>query len=78
MATLTTSWANYGGGTWSSSGGSTVYFWINARYETQSIENNSTTIYVRLTSTADHPNGNGGSGYAFSCTYCDGKSGSDV
>lgn len=78
MATLTTSWANYGGGKWSSSGGSTVYFWIDARYEIQSVEKNSTTIYVRLTSKADHPNGNGGSGYSFSCTYCDGKSGSDV
>ena len=78
MATLTTEWANYGGGTWSSSGGSTVYFWIDAKYNAQDITNNKTTIEVRLTSSADHPNGNGGSGYAFSCTYCPDVSGNSV
>ena len=78
MATLTTSWANYGGTTWSSSGGSTVYFWIDAKYNSQDIAKNTTTIEVRLTSTADHQNGNGGSGYGFSCTYCTGKSGGEV
>ena len=47
MATLTTSWDNYGKGTWTSPEGSKVNFYIDAKYETQSIENNSTTTKSR-------------------------------
>lgn len=78
MGMIQTWWSNHGGSTWSSSGGSTVYFWIDAIYESQSIADNTTKLKVRLTTTADHQNGNGGSGYYFSCSYCGERSGGEV
>lgn len=74
MATMTKSWANYASYSWKHG----VAFYIDAYYSSQSIANNQTTVYTRLNSTATSPNGTGGSGYKFQCTYCTEKSGSAV
>lgn len=74
MATMTKSWKNYASYSWKYG----VAFYIDAYYSSQNIANNQTTVYTRLNSTATSPNGTGGSGYKFQCTYCTEKSGSSV
>ena len=74
MATMTKSWKNYASYSWSYG----IAFYIDAYYSAQDIGKNQTTVYTRLTSTATNPNGTGGSGYKFQCTYCTEKSGSSV
>ena len=55
----------------------TMTFYLDAKCTGQSITNNTSTVYTRLRSTKDSGSASG-SGYGFTCTYCDSKSGSQV
>lgn len=77
MATLTTSWKSYASASYTASAGAKVTFYLEARYSTQSVSNNTTTVYTRLKSTITGGTLRG-SGYSFSCTYCNTKSGTGV
>lgn len=75
MATLTTSWTSYASASQTVSG-QTVTFYLEARYSSQSTTNNTSTVYTRLRSTI-----NGalrGTGYEFTCTYCNKRSGTGI
>lgn len=77
MATLTTSWVSYASTSWTGSSGAKVTFYLEAKYSTQSVANNTTTIYTRLRS--EIKSGSiSGSGYKFTCSYCEKKEGSGV
>lgn len=78
MATLTTSWKSYASASYTASSGAKVTFYLEARYSTQSTPNNTTTVYTRLRSTINSGYSLRGSGYSFSCTYCNTKSGTGV
>lgn len=78
MATMTTSWKNYAKKTWTGSSGTKITFYLDAKYTKQSVENNSSSgVYTRLRSTVDVGSASG-SGYTFTCTYCDKVSGTGV
>ena len=74
MATLTTSWQSFASASYST-GSSTVYFYLEARYTSQSTTNNTTNIQTRLRSdlTSGYING---AGYKFTCSYASTVSGS--
>lgn len=76
MATITTSWATYASKKWSTSGLS-VTFQLQARYTSQSIANNTTTIQTRLRTVLNSGSG-GGYPYKFTCSYCSTVSGSSM
>ena len=74
MATLTTSWQSFASASYST-GSSTVYFYLEARYTSQSTTNNTTNIQTRLRS--DLTSGYiSGAGYKFTCSYASTVSGS--
>ena len=78
MATMTTSWKTYAQKTWTGSAGTKITFYLDAKYGKQSVANNNTTgVYTRLRSTVDVGSASG-SGYTFTCTYCDKITGTDV
>lgn len=76
MGTITTSWATYASKKWSTSGLS-VTFQLQARYTSQSIANNTTTIQTRLRTVLNSGSG-GGYPYKFTCSYCSTVSGSSM
>lgn len=77
MATLTTSWQSYATASWKApNGNAKVTFYLEARYSSQNIENNTTTVYTRLRSEVLYSVS--GSGYEFTCTFCDTRKGSAV
>lgn len=74
MATLTTSWQSFASASFST-GSSTVVFYLEARYTSQSTANNTTNVQTRLRS--DLTSGYiSGAGYKFTCTYASTVSGS--
>ena len=74
MATLTTSWQSFASASYST-GSSTVVFYLEARYTSQSTTNNTTNIQTRLRS--DLTSGYiSGAGYKFTCSYASTVSGS--
>ena len=76
MATLTTSWQSFASASFST-GSSTVVFYLEARYTSQSVSNNTTNVQTRLRS--DLTSGYiSGAGYNFTCTYASTVSGSGV
>lgn len=77
MATLTTSWKSYASTSYTASAGAKVTFYLEAKYSSQNTANNTTTIYTRLRSTISGGTLRG-SGYSFTCTYCDKRSGTGV
>lgn len=77
MATLTTSWKSYASSSVTISG-ATVTFYLEAKYNSQSTANNTTVINTRLRSTINSGSTLRGAGYSFTCSYCTGKSGSEV
>lgn len=76
MATLTTSWESYASSSWTASGGSKVTFYLEARYISQSVANNTSIVQTRLRSTIT--GSIRGTGYEFTCTYCDTRSGTGI
>ena len=74
MATLTTSWANYAKWQWAPGTGFKITFYLDAKYSSQSIANNTTSVQTRLTSVVNSGSGSG-SNYKFTCTYCSTVSG---
>lgn len=74
MATLTKSWKELDSATFTS-GSFSVKFILEAKYSEQSITNNSTKVQSRLRSYVLKGSGSG-TGYEFTCTYCDERSGS--
>lgn len=78
MATLTTSWQNIASYTWTLSGyGTKVTFYLDAKYSSQSIVNNTTDIQTRLNCVLNSGSVSG-SGYNFTCSYAPTVSGSGV
>lgn len=75
MATLTTSWAQQARWQWNPGTGFKITFYLDAKYSTQSIANNTTNVQTRLTSVVNSGSGSG-SNYKFTCTYCSTVSGS--
>lgn len=74
MATLTTSWQSFASSSFST-GSSTVVFYLEARYTSQSTANNTTNVQTRLRS--DLTSGYiSGAGYNYTCTYASTVSGS--
>ena len=78
MATLTTSWKSYASSSYTASGGAKVTFYLEAKYSTQSLEDNTTVIQTRLRSTINSGYSLRGSGYEFTCTYCNTRSGTGI
>lgn len=77
MATLTTSWASYASASQTISG-VTVTFYLEAKYSSQSTQNNTTVIQTRLRSTINAGGSLRGAGYYFSCSYCNTRQGTEV
>lgn len=77
MATLTTSWQSFASSSYKASAGATVTFYLEAKYSTQSQQNNTTTVQTRLRSTISGGSLRG-SGYEFKCTYCNTRSGTGI
>ena len=75
MATLTTSWKNYSSSSFST-GSSTVTFYLQARYTSQSTANNTTHVETRLRYSITRGYDISGAGYKFTCTYASTVSGS--
>lgn len=75
MATLTTSWKSYASASFSS-GAATITFYLEAKYSSQSIANNTTAIQTRLRSAFTKGNSLSGAGYKFTCSYASTVSGS--
>lgn len=75
MATLTTSWQNIASWSYTFPPGNTVYFYLDAKYSTQSIANNTTDIQTRLTSGMSGGSASG-AGYNYTCSYAPTVSGS--
>lgn len=73
MATLTTSWQSIASYTWNQT--ASVTFYLDAKYSTQSIVNNTTTIQTRLRSVLNS-GGISGAGYNYTCSYAPTVSGS--
>ncbi len=77
MATLTTSWKSYASASYSN-GTATITFYLEAKYSSQSIANNTTNVQTRLRSAFTKGNSLRGAGYKFTCSYASTKSGSGV
>lgn len=77
MGTLTTSWKQQAKASFST-GTATITFYLDAKYSSQSIANNTTNVQTRLTSAYTKGNSIAGAGYKFTCTYCSTVSGSGV
>lgn len=77
MATLTTSWSSYASASYKASAGAVVTFYLEAKYSTQSQQNNTTTVQTRLRSTISGGTLRG-NGYEFKCTYCNTRSGTGL
>lgn len=75
--TLTTNWQSVANSTWAPGTGLSVTFYLDAKYSTQSIANNTTTIQTRLRSVINSGYGNGYN-YSFSCSYANTVSGSGL
>lgn len=75
MATLTTSWQNIASWSYTFPPGNTVYFYLDAKYSTQSIANNTTDIQTRLNCTLSGGSASG-AGYTYTCSYAPTVSGS--
>lgn len=75
MATLTTSWKQQAKWQWDPGTGFKITFYLDAKYSSQSIANNTTAVQTRLTSVVNSGSGSG-SNYKFTCTYCSTVSGS--
>lgn len=75
MATLTTEWQNIANWGYTFSSGNTVTFWLDAKYSSQSIANNTTEIQTRLNSTLNSGSASG-AGYTYTCSYAPIVSGS--
>lgn len=75
MATLTTSWKQQAKWQWDPGTGFKITFYLDAKYSSQSIANNTTNVQTRLTSIVNSGSGSG-SNYKFTCTYCNTVSGS--
>lgn len=74
MAKLTKNWQEIDYSTFTS-GSFSVRFYLEAKYSSQSITNNSTQVQTRLRSEVLKGSGSG-TGYKFTCTFCDERSGS--
>ena len=77
MATLTTSWKQQAKASFST-GSATVTFYLDAKYSSQSIANNTSNVQTRLTYNITKGTRIDGAGYKFTCTYCPTVSGSGV
>ena len=75
MATLTTSWKSYASASFSS-GAATITFYLEAKYSSQSIANNTTAVQTRLRSAFTKGSSLSGAGYKFTCSYAPTVSGS--
>lgn len=75
MATLTTSWQSIASYTWNQT--AQVTFYLDAKYSSQSIANNTTTIQTRLRSVLNSGSISG-AGYNFTCSYANTVSGTGV
>lgn len=75
--TLTTSWQNVAHWQYAPNTGFKYTFYLDAKYSTQSTDNNTTTIQTRLNGTVDVGWGNGYN-YSFSCSYAPTVSGSGL
>lgn len=73
MTTLSTSWQSIASYTWNQT--AQVTFYLDAKYSTQSIANNTTTIQTRLRSVLNS-GGISGAGYNYTCSYAPTVSGS--
>ena len=73
--TLTTNWQNIASGSYIPGTGFSCTFYLDAKYSTQSKENNTTTIQTRLNCVINQGYG-GGYNYSFSCSYAGTVSGS--
>ena len=73
MTTLSTSWQSIASYTWNQT--ASVTFYLDAKYSTQSIANNTTTIQTRLRSVLNS-GGISGAGYNYTCSYAPTVSGS--
>lgn len=78
MATLTTSWQSFASSSYTASSGAKVTFYLEAKYSTQSQQNNTTTVQTRLRSTINSGYSLRGAGYEFKCTYCNTRSGTGI
>lgn len=76
MATLTTSWQSIASAVWDF-GDTKVTFYLDAKYSTQDIANNRTTIQTRLRSVLEYGWGNGYN-YSFTCSYANSVSGTGI
>lgn len=77
MATLTTSWASYASASQTISG-VTVTFYLEAKYSSQSTQNNTSVIQTRLRSTINAGGSLRGAGYYYSCSYCNTRQGTEI
>lgn len=77
MATLTTSWKSYASASYSN-GTATITFYLEAKYSSQSIANNTTNVQTRLRSAFTKGSSLRGAGYKFTCSYASTRSGSGV
>ncbi len=75
MATLTTSWQSFATASYTFTPGNTVTFYLEAKYSSQSIANNTTDIQTRLRSTLNWGSASG-AGYNYTCSYANTVSGS--
>lgn len=77
MINLTTSWQSVDSKTWTPGTGFSITFYLDAKYSTQSQENNNTTIQTRLRSVVNAGSGSGYN-YSFTCSYAPTVSGSGL
>ena len=75
--TLTTSWQAVASYNWQPGTGFSITFYLDAKYSSQSIINNNTTIQTRLRSVINQGSGSGYN-YAFTCSYAPTVSGSGL
>ena len=75
MATLSTSWQNIANWSYTFTPGNTVTFYLDAKYSSQSIANNTTEIQTRLNSALNWGSASG-AGYNYTCSYAPTVSGS--
>ena len=75
MATLSTSWQNIASWSYTFTPGNTVTFYLDAKYSSQSIANNTTEIQTRLNSALNWGSASG-VGYNYTCSYAPTVSGS--
>ena len=73
--TLTTSWQNVASYTFEPGTGFKAVFYLDAKYSTQSKENNTTTVQTRLNCDVQSGSG-GGNGYRFTLSYANTREGS--